>query len=180
MVPLADSFTFHGVKYRAEIVVSAKQPIRVYRGNTLVAKAGHPGLNPWKIRVGDVDGDGVPELAVGVFKPTRFIPKPHRTIFVFTFTGKKIVKKWMGSSMGRPLLDFCFKSPQKSEWQRLLTLQRTLQNEVSLNQWKWKGFGFRLETPDQICRNAYSIETVHRTLFVWDASHRLIAKVNHP
>ena len=32
---------------------------------------------------GDVTGDGMPEIIVGVIKPTRFDPKPDKRLFIY-------------------------------------------------------------------------------------------------
>ena len=56
---------------------------------------------------GDVNGDGVPEIAVGVIKPTRFFPEPDKRLFLFKlYNGKHIRPLWLGSHVAYPLEDF--------------------------------------------------------------------------
>src|SRR5690349_25085314 len=63
-------------------------------------------LNPWQLRTGDVDGNGKMDLLVGVYKRTHIVPHPHKTLFIYEFTGDEVKPKWRASQMGRPLLDF--------------------------------------------------------------------------
>ena len=56
---------------------------------------------------GDVNADGVPEIAVGVIKPTRFFPEPDKRLFLFKlFHGKHIRPLWLGSHVAYRLDDF--------------------------------------------------------------------------
>ena len=56
---------------------------------------------------GDVNADGVPEIAVGVIKPTRFFPEPDKRLFLFKlFQGKHIRPLWLGSHVAYRLDDF--------------------------------------------------------------------------
>ena len=58
---------------------------------------------------GDLTGDGLPEVAVGVVKPTRYWPQPDRRLFIFhLFHGRLIRPLWLGSRVGGRLVDFCF------------------------------------------------------------------------
>lgn len=57
---------------------------------------------------GDLTGDGLPEVAVGVVKPTRYWPQPDRRLFIFhLFHGRLIRPLWLGSRVGGRLIDFC-------------------------------------------------------------------------
>lgn len=71
-------------------------------------------LDEWKIEhevyrfdCGDLTGDSIPEIAVGIIKPTRYRPDPDRRLFIFhLFKGIYIRPLWLGSRVGRPLKDF--------------------------------------------------------------------------
>lgn len=56
---------------------------------------------------GDVNTDGVPEIAVGVTKSTRFFPHPDKRLFLFKlYQGKHIRPLWLGSHVAYRLDDF--------------------------------------------------------------------------
>ena len=56
---------------------------------------------------GDVNADGMPEIAVGVIKPTRFFPEPDKRLFLFKlYQGKHIRPLWLGSHVAYRLEDF--------------------------------------------------------------------------
>jgi len=56
---------------------------------------------------GDLTGDGLPEILVGVIKATRYRHELDKRLFIFKlFKGRKIRPLWLGSRMGLPLIDF--------------------------------------------------------------------------
>ncbi len=146
-------FKLKGVVFRAVLDPSKSEPLRIYRGKHLVSSIARKRWSPWKLDVGDVDGDGSPDFAIGIVKPTRFIKKPHSTVFFYTFDGKHLTKKWLASSLGRPLIDFCLGPPTK-KGRSLWTLERTSGGKVAASYGKWSGFGFVKEGPEKVFETA--------------------------
>lgn len=99
---------------------------------------------PWKMDIADVDGDGKKEIIVGVFKSTKFFPKPHNCLFVYGWSGKKAYSKWLGSSLGRVFTDFLFADLDNKTGDELIALETTLEGKKSLAIYKWNGFGFTM------------------------------------
>src|SRR5471030_1122721 len=96
-----------GTAYAVVLDSRAEHPLQVWRGDSKVADSLLAAYHPWALQVADVDGDGDDEMAIGLTKPTKYLPFPHRTLFIMRFDGKQIIRKWAGSTLGRPLLEFC-------------------------------------------------------------------------
>lgn len=61
----------------------------------------------YRFDYGDVDGDGIPEIAVGTIKSTRFDPKEGKRLFLFHITDDLYIRPlWLGSRVSQPLEDF--------------------------------------------------------------------------
>ena len=86
--------------------VDSTWEIRHYRDEQL--------LDVWKLHYpvyrfdcGDLTGDHVPEIVVGVTKTTRYRKEIDRRLFIFKlYKGRKIRPLWLGSRLGLPLIDF--------------------------------------------------------------------------
>lgn len=135
-------FRYEALDYRAVLNPAAARPLQVWSGGALVADEAQRAWRPWRLDVTDVDGNGRPDLAIGVLKPTRNLPFDHRTLFVYAFDGERLAKKWLGSSLGRPLVDFAFGPATASSPAPLFTLETDLDRTVVLNRYVWSGFGF--------------------------------------
>ena len=61
----------------------------------------------FRLSCGDLTGDGIPEIGVGVIKCTRFSPEPDKRLFLFHLTDGNLIRPlWMGSHVGGRLDDF--------------------------------------------------------------------------
>lgn len=132
------AFTLKEQAYTVELRTSREQTCRIASGAKEWFFAPKR-LNPWQLRVGEVDGNGKPEILIGVYKRTHLIPHPHRTLFIYEFDGEEVRPKWKASTMGRPLLDF---APAKLKaGHRVITVEKRLDEKQVLTIWKWRGFG---------------------------------------
>ncbi len=126
--------------YTVKLVTGKERPLEVWLGKQKITEGLRESYRPWKVMIADVDGDGIPEIVIGVYRKSNYTPAWARSIFVMTFDGKELIRKWMGSSMGRPLFDFTF-GPEKTK--RLITIQEAIDGRQVLSCWDWSGFGFR-------------------------------------
>lgn len=61
----------------------------------------------YRFDCGDVTGDSIPEILVGVTRATRYRKEMDKRLFIFKlFKGQKIRPLWLGSRVGLPLTDF--------------------------------------------------------------------------
>lgn len=100
---------------------------------------------PWKLAVADVDGDGRREIVVGVYKSTRYFPKPHNCLFIYAWDGRQARPKWLGSSLSRPFLDFAFADVDGDKEEELAAIEMKLDGRLCLALYSWNGFGFTLD-----------------------------------
>jgi len=129
----------------------------------------HTHYNPWKICAGDIDGDGNPEILVGVWKTTRYDSLFANRLFVFNRQADTIYPKWLGSQLGFPFIDFEVikfeNDPQKS----LLVLENRPDRVKQIMKYHWTGFGFDEVTPVNTDLNVeYRNAALHPSVFLSD------------
>lgn len=108
-------------------------------------------LSEWKLPYpvyrfdcGDLTGDGIPEIAVGVIKPTRYFPTPDKRLFLFKLHHGTLIRAlWMGSRVARPLEDF--RVVRDSVPARILTTERATDGSLVQSLYRQAGFGLRYE-----------------------------------
>lgn len=94
----------------------------------------------YRFDYGDVTGDGLPEVAVGVIKPTRFFPTPDKRLFLYQVTdGIYIRPLWLGSRVGQPLEDFRLVRTEHPSVVR--TMEKEKDGTFLVAEYRWKGFG---------------------------------------
>lgn len=97
----------------------------------------------WTAHLADVDGDGNDELLAGVWSDHRrhAEPDPHRTVWVLGWDGEKLVERWRGSALARPLVDFAARDLDGTGPDELVAYERG-EEGCWLTAYQWTGFGF--------------------------------------
>jgi len=98
-------------------------------------------IRPWKLVAADVDGGGHREMALGVYKSTRYFPYPHPGLFVYRWGGNGIVPVWRGSNLGEPFVDFAF-LPKPNGPAELIAVEVQQNGCRCVAGYHWSHFGF--------------------------------------
>lgn len=99
-------------------------------------------LNPWKLRIADVDGDGCKEIIAGVWKKSPKDPVMAKRSFVYSWTGSRMTPKWLGSRLSRRFVDFDVRDINKDGWAELLALEVSPGKPKRIGIYRWRSFGF--------------------------------------
>jgi hypothetical protein len=99
---------------------------------------------PWSLAVGDVDGDGRREVALGLFKGTRLWPRPHRTVSFYAWKGRVATRKFSASRLTLPMREFFLLNVDADRADEMLAVERGKDGRWSLATYKWNYFGFDL------------------------------------
>ena len=116
--------------------------VSVRHGRRLLWQGVHGRWRPWKLTVADVDGDGRKEIVVGVFKATKFIPRPHNCLFIYDWDGQRAAPKWLGSTLSRPFTDFGFADTDNDGRDELYSIETKRDGRLTLAAYSWNSFGF--------------------------------------
>ena len=101
-----------------------------------------PGLNPWKLQIGDVDGDGMAEVVAGVYKKSRYDPVMAKRVFVYAWNGKRLLPRWLGSRLNRRFTDFILCPLDKDGKTELVALEVAPHAASYVTVYRWRSFGF--------------------------------------
>jgi len=98
----------------------------------------------YRFDVGDVTGNGVPDIAVGVIKTTYYHPVMAKRPFLFKISEDGDVRKlWMGSRVSQPLEDFFLTKNETPAM--VLTIERERSGKFLVAVYRWHGFGLKHE-----------------------------------
>lgn len=99
---------------------------------------------PWKIVVGDIDGDKIDEISIGVYKTSPLHLVMAKRPFIYSFKNNKLEPKWKGSRLSKPFKDYLFFDIDKDGIDEIVAIEILKNEKNTINTYKWKGFGFEV------------------------------------
>ncbi|HEY0322099.1 MAG TPA: VCBS repeat-containing protein [Pyrinomonadaceae bacterium] len=145
IVSLESDLDGDGQTERIRLDKDSDPSLSIRHGKRLMWRGVPAKWKPWKLAVADVDGDGRLDIIVGVYKSTRYFPKPHNCLFIYAWDGRRAHPKWLGSSLGRPFVDFAFVDSNNDGQEELLAIEIKRDGKRCLAAYSWNGFGFTLD-----------------------------------
>ncbi len=110
----------------------------------------------WELRfpvyrfcTGDMDGDSILDAVVGVEKTTRFDPVVRRRVFMFRNIEGNVRPLWLGSRLGRPVVDFNVVKVDGET--RLRSVEEDDNGKFLVAEYRWSSFGVKFIR--YICRD---------------------------
>lgn len=103
-------------------------------------------IKPLKIQVGDIDGDGVKEIAVCVYKTAKFHPVPAKRPFFYRLNEGELEAVWLGSRLARPFDDYILFDVDQDAVDEIISIEALENGNKVIAIYDWKGFGFEVKT----------------------------------
>lgn len=101
-------------------------------------------IRPHKVQAGDVDGDGIQEIAVCVYKTAEFHPVPARRPFFYRLADGELESMWLGSRLARPFTDYILYDADDDGIDEIISIEYLENKNKVIAVYDWKGFGFEV------------------------------------
>jgi hypothetical protein len=102
------------------------------------------GIRPMKVQLGDINGDGVCEISVCVYKTTTFHPVLAKRPFFFDLVDGNLIPVWLGSRLSRPFDDYILYDIDGDGIDEIISVERLEDGGRVLAVYDWAGFGFEM------------------------------------
>lgn len=100
-------------------------------------------LRPWKIDACNLDNDGETDIFIGVYKDTTYYKDVRRRPFFYSWDGKNLNKKWLGSFFTDwELADISFGDYLNTGYDVAAVLEKSINDEYRVGLYNFIGFGF--------------------------------------
>ena len=109
----------------------------------VVTLSPEPGYNFWDLSVGDVDGDGQPEVALCTWSHTARDPRLAQRFFVYSWARSgDLYPRWRGSRLCRPYVWARLRDVNADGRAELVSVETALSGAQVLVAYAWNQFGF--------------------------------------
>lgn len=107
------------------------------------------GIKPIKVQLGDVNGDGVNEIAICVYKTAKFHPVMAKRPFFFNLVDGNLIPVWLGSRLSRPFDDYVLYDIDADAVDEIISVEQLENGKRVIAVYNWKGFGFEMLTQSE-------------------------------
>lgn len=104
-----------------------------------------PDLKPFKVQAGDINGDGLPEIALCVYKTAKFHPVPAKRPFFYDLADGGLEPVWLGSRLARPFADYRLADMDGDGIDEIVSIEWLEDGDQVMAVYDWKGFGFEVK-----------------------------------
>ncbi|WP_066504695.1 hypothetical protein [Abyssisolibacter fermentans] len=127
-------------------------------------------IKPWKVQACDVEGDGVKEISIGVYKKTKFHPIMAKRPFIYSWEGNRLYAKWRGSRLSKPFDDYIFVDIDEDGKDEIVAIELLQNGKKVINTYDWIGFGFEGKVQSEAFDDILSIEKISREANTFEAT----------
>lgn len=99
-------------------------------------------IMPSDIKTGDVDGDGIPEISVVVYKTAELHPIFAKRPFFYNLKPDRLDALWLGSRLSRRFLDYVIADVSGNGVCGLYAAEYLPDGKMLVQAYEWSGFGF--------------------------------------
>lgn len=106
-------------------------------------------IKPMKVQLGDVNGDKVQEIALCVYKTTKFYPDMEKRPFFYDLVEGSLIPVWLGSRLSRAFEDYILTDMDDDGADEIVSIERAEDGKSVIAVYNWAGFGFEMLTQSQ-------------------------------
>lgn len=101
-------------------------------------------IKPLKVQLGDINGDGVNEVAICVYKTAKFHTVMAKRPFFFDLVQGNLIPVWLGSRLSRPFDDYILYDIDADAIDEIISVERLENGNRVIAAYNWRGFGFEM------------------------------------
>ena len=119
------------------------------------------GIKPLKVQIGDINGDGINEVALCVYKTAIFHEMMAKRPFFFDLVDGNLIPVWLGSRLSRPFDDYVLFDVNDDGFNEIVSIEQLENGGRVVAIYIWKGFGFEVlvESPEAEAGLRFDTET---------------------
>lgn len=123
-------------------------------------------LQPSKVLAGDINGDGLPEIGVCVYKATTFHQVLEKRPFFYSLRNGNLVPIWLGSRLSRPFTDYILHDIDGDGTDNIIAIELTASGGFAVSAYAWAGFGFEQIAESAVHENIFNLRAADNSVIM--------------